>query len=54
VRCALQNDISAFAPIATVRTTVGNEFFAPKAYTSATAVSGLNGNEHFINKFHAA
>jgi hypothetical protein len=54
VRRAFKNYISAFTPIAAIGATAGDKFLTPETYTSATAVSGLNGNKRFIKKFHSA
>jgi hypothetical protein len=49
-----QDDIAAFAPVTTIRTSARDELFAPEAYAPPAAVPGLNGNGGFINEFHAS
>jgi hypothetical protein len=49
-----KNDITAFAAITAVRTATGYKFFAPETYATAAAITRLNRNNRFINKFHSA
>jgi hypothetical protein len=53
MRCH-EDDVTAFAPVTTVRSAAGDKFFASEAYASTAPVPGLDGNSCFINKFHAS
>ena len=52
--CCLQNNITAFASISTVRASARHKFFSPETYTTPAAVPGLESNNSFINEFHRA
>jgi hypothetical protein len=49
-----QDNISALAPVTTIRSAPGDKLFTPKTHASATTVPGLDDNGGFINEFHAS
>ena len=54
VVAGLQDNVSAFAAVAAVRTAMGDEFFAAEAAASVAAVPGLGVNANLVNKSHDA
>jgi hypothetical protein len=50
--CGLKNDMATPAAVTPIRPAPGYVFFSSKTCTTVAAVSGLNGNQRFIHKFH--
>jgi len=46
-----QDHVPAFSPVAAIRSSAGNVFFAAKADATVSSVSGLDEDFGFIDKF---
>ena len=49
-----KNYVSAFAAVSAVRSSLGDEPLSPETDAPFASVSGLDGDNHFIDKFHSA
>jgi hypothetical protein len=48
-----QDHIAPFSAVPAVRPAARSVLFPPETHTTVSAVSGLNGYERFVNKFHS-